>query len=98
MGGRGCTRNRRDALFNLFLEWIATWWSNLSNPHPDGPIQVQHGLAAYAMKQATICHLMVKSFVSQWYPTLLKREIPVQWPQQYIPIDTNATVWPFQQF
>ena len=74
----------------VYLEWKATWWMDLADARSDAPIHVQHGVAAYAAKQAAICRSMATSFASHWYPTLKKQNITIAWPHQYISLDSAA--------
>ena len=67
-----------------FLEWKANWWLKLTYSRPDTPLRVQHGVAAYAAKQAAVCRSMATSFAKCWYPVLAKQQIQVEWPSQYI--------------
>jgi hypothetical protein len=69
-----------------FFEWKAMWWLEQVALRSDAPVHVQHGISAYAAKQAAICLSMAKSFATCWYPTLKKQNIPIEWPSQYIPM------------
>ena len=61
-----------------FLEWKPMWWFQLSFACSDAPIDAQHGLATYVAKQSVIWCSMATFFTVQWYPNLIKNQIPVQ--------------------
>jgi hypothetical protein len=72
-----------------FLEWKATWWSELSFSRPDAQPAVQSGICAYAAKQAAVCRSMAMSFAKSWHPSLKKQGIAIEWPSQYIPLNSD---------
>ena len=73
-----------------FLDWKAKWWLDLTSCRPDASLCTQHGMAAYATKQAAICHSLAMSFAECWFPLLKAHQIPIEWPSQYIPTDPSA--------
>jgi len=73
-----------------FLDWKAMWWLEQAALRSAAPVRIQHGVSAYAAKQAAVCRSMARSFATHWYPTLKKQHIPIEWPSQYIPQDSTA--------
>jgi hypothetical protein len=71
-----------------FLEWKANWWLERAASCPDAPLHVQHGVAAYAAKQAAVCHSIAKPFAKCWYPILHQHNIAIEWPTHYVPCDS----------
>ena len=70
-----------------FFEWKSDRWlesqdqRTTAETSPD--LQVQHGLRAYAHRQAAMYSLMVKIFANHWRKFLIERSLGLDWLSQY---------------
>lgn len=71
-----------------FLDWKAGWWIQRASIHTDTSSALHSGLRAYAHNQAFVCQDLARSFARKWYPLLISKSIPIEWPQAYIPVST----------
>lgn len=70
-----------------YFKWKQSWWLSLglqrakSNSPP--PADVQHGLSAYAHRQASIYETLIVSFVNRWRKSLISHGLGPAWLSQY---------------
>ncbi|TFK54389.1 hypothetical protein OE88DRAFT_1642921 [Heliocybe sulcata] len=69
-----------------YLEWKANWWHSQAYRRVDTgvPQDVQHGLAAYAFKQAGVMDGLAVQFASHWLPVLKANKVFPKWGEGYI--------------
>ncbi|TFK51470.1 hypothetical protein OE88DRAFT_1735365 [Heliocybe sulcata] len=69
-----------------YLEWKANWWRSQAYRRVDTgvPQDVQHGLAAYAFKQAGVMDGLTVQFASHWLPVLKANKVFPKWGEGYI--------------
>lgn len=70
-----------------FFKWKSCWWLTLSNLRaelatPPDP-QIQHGLRAYADRQALVYSSLVITYVNYWRKFLVKHLLGVDWLNLY---------------
>lgn len=68
-----------------YFSWKAWWWAIQGTQREDAHLDIYLGAAAYATKQMAMYENMAKAFTAKWYPFLVKKNLPAQWPVQYIP-------------
>lgn len=68
-----------------YFDWKSKWWLAQRDCRVFVRPAVRHGMVAYAEKQAALFRSMGKAFARQWEPLLTKHNIPIQWPEDYIP-------------
>ena len=70
----------------VYYEWKVSWWlqKNIQHPAIDDP--TQHGIAAYAQKQAYYCKCLAESFASTWLPYLQSQGIIPDWGHRYVDV------------
>jgi hypothetical protein len=69
-----------------YFDWKAKWWISQRFRRPNATPDVCSGIAAYSEKQAGICHRFAMSFAGQWYSTLVRNNLPTDWPAEYVPV------------
>ncbi|TFK46468.1 hypothetical protein OE88DRAFT_1714953 [Heliocybe sulcata] len=69
-----------------YLEWKANWWRSQAYRRVDTgvPQDVQHGLAAYAFKQAGVMDGLAVQFASHWLPVLKANKVFPKWGEGHI--------------
>ena len=76
-----------------YFEWKRSWWLSLESDRAKSdsppPADVQHGLRAYAHRQANIYDTLIVSFVNRWRKILLSCGLNPTWLSQY-PATTNS--------
>jgi hypothetical protein len=65
----------------FYYKWREQWWINQGSQRHDTRSDIQEGLQAYAAKQGRIMSQLAQQFADQWYPGLMKRGLPVDWPE-----------------
>ncbi|KAF9777722.1 hypothetical protein BJ322DRAFT_1015452 [Thelephora terrestris] len=67
-----------------FLEWKSTWWGEKAESRLGlVTADIQHGIDAYARRQADTYHQLAVSLVSQWLPRLLGLGLDPAWTKTY---------------
>jgi len=73
----------------LYFEWKRAQWHSLKSEREKSdsppPADVQHGLRAYAYRQANVYDALIHSFVSRWRKTLLSHGLRPTWLSRYSP-------------
>ena len=77
-----------------FFKWKSRWWLKLQSARansttPPDP-QVQHGLRAYANRQASIYSSLVNTYVNHWRKFLLEHSLRAEWLSLY-PVTPPST-------
>ena len=68
----------------VYLEWKARWWSDKLGARTGScSLDTQHGVDAYARKQANVYHEIAVSFASQWLPYLEASDLDTQWAKEF---------------
>jgi hypothetical protein len=68
-----------------FLEWKSQDWSAKAEARKGKvALGVQHGLNAYAKKQAAVYHDLAISFAKLWRPTLVSYNLKHSWASEYM--------------
>lgn len=68
----------------VYLEWKSRTWSEKVGIRKDScSPDIQHGIDAYARKQANIHHEIAMSFVSQWLPYLNGCGFDTKWATEF---------------
>ena len=75
-----------------YFEWKARWWRMRRGLWRDATSATRRGIDAYASKQVALVVGMAKSFAKQWYPMLMKHNIPIDWPVEFLPISSDTTM------
>ena len=75
-----------------YFEWKARWWMMQRNLWHDATPATRRGINAYAAKQAALVVGMAKSFAKQWYPMLMKHNMPIDWPVEFLPTLSDTTM------
>ena len=78
-----------------FFEWKSKWWlasqeSRAASENPPDP-QVQHGLRAYAHRQAATYSLLAKTCAGHWQKFLTERSLGLDWLTPYPTTPPPAT-------
>jgi hypothetical protein len=68
-----------------YLDWKANWWVKQGTARTGLRGDITSSLAAYAAKQAYISQSLVNSFAVKWHHIHVRNNIPIQWPNTYIP-------------
>jgi hypothetical protein len=63
-----------------YLNWKATWWLQQQGHRADASPDIRNGIDAYAAKQADLVLRLARSFAAEWYPMLVKHDMPIVWP------------------
>jgi hypothetical protein len=67
-----------------FLEWkSSSWGERVGSRSGSVAIDIQHGIDAYARKQANTYHELAVSLANQWLPPLLTLELDITWAETY---------------
>ena len=67
-----------------FLEWKSSWWvGKVGSRSSSATADIQHGIDAYARKQASTYHLLAVSLANQWLPHLLEWKLDITWAKVY---------------
>jgi len=67
-----------------FLEWKSGWWvGKVGSRSSSAAADIQHGVDAYARKQANTYHLLAVSLANQWLPHLLEWKLDITWAKVY---------------
>lgn len=67
-----------------FLEWKSSWWTGkVGSRLGSAAADIQHGVDAYALKQANTYHSLAVSMANQWLPRLLEWKLNVTWAKDY---------------
>jgi len=67
-----------------FLEWKSSWWAGkVGSRLGSATADIQHGINAYALKQANTYHSLAVSMANQWLPHLIEWELDVAWAKDY---------------
>jgi hypothetical protein len=77
-----------------FFQWKSGWWLTLQDAHgkstvPPDP-QVQHGLRAYANRQASMYSSLATTYVNHWRRFLVQHSLGLEWLKLY-PIMSCST-------
>ena len=87
-----------------YFKWKKAWWLSLrferagSNTPP--PVDVQHGLDAYACRQVNVYEGLIISFVNQWRKLLAAHRLTPGWLAKYpaaanpVPLCSSAQLSP----
>ena len=68
----------------VFLEWKSSSWTGRVGARLGSvAVDVQHGIDAYARKQANTYHELAVSLANQWLPHLLKWKLDVSWTKDF---------------
>lgn len=78
-----------------YFRWKSRWWLTLQDVRaksktPPDP-QVEHGLRAYAHRQASTYSFLVTIYVSHWRSFLVDHSLGVEWLSLYPPIPPSTT-------
>ena len=74
-----------------FCDWKAGWRTQHASLRTDVSAALQSGLHAYTHKQAAVYHDLARSFARKWYPLMIAKQIPIEWPAAYIPGSMTTT-------
>ena len=67
-----------------FLEWKSSWWGgNVGSRLDSVTADIQHGIDAYARKQAGTYHDLAVSLANQWMPHLIVSGLDISWAKAY---------------
>jgi hypothetical protein len=66
-----------------YYEWKESWWLKQLEGHTAGRDSIQHGIGAYAHKQAYLCKCLAKSFAMAWLPFLQSKGVVPDWKSRY---------------
>lgn len=67
-----------------FLEWKSMWWSEQVGSRMGSiTADVQHGVDAYARRQANTYHNLATSLVNKWVPQLIALNLSISWVKSY---------------
>ena len=67
-----------------FLEWKSSSWGERAGSRLGSvTADIQHGIDAYARKQANTYHELAVSLANQWLPCLLERKLDTAWAEIY---------------
>jgi len=67
-----------------YYEWKQSWWLAQGQKSSEGGDRyVQHGLIAYAQKQAHICKCMAGGFAKSWLSFLEGKGMACEWKNKY---------------
>lgn len=69
----------------VFMLEKAAWWRRAALARVNIPLDVHHGIIAYAQKQAFIGEELGKKFAAEWAGVFKahSEEVPRYWPAQY---------------
>jgi hypothetical protein len=68
----------------VFLEWKSSSWGEKAGSRLGSvTADIQHGIDAYARKQASTYHWLAVSLANQWLPHLLKWGLDIGWARVY---------------
>jgi hypothetical protein len=70
----------------IYYEWKVSWWLQKNIQHSVIDETIQHGIAAYAQKQAYYCRCLAESFASTWLPYLQSQGIIPDWGHRYVDV------------
>ncbi|KAH6893986.1 hypothetical protein BKA70DRAFT_1320196 [Coprinopsis sp. MPI-PUGE-AT-0042] len=62
-----------------YLGWKAQWWQSHAELPPFKPVDIAHGVRAYALKQARMSNLLSQRCQETWIPTLAKHGETPKW-------------------
>lgn len=84
-----------------FFKWKSAWWLTLQNTRassetPPDP-QVEHGLRAYAHRQASVYASLVTIFINHWRKFLVKHSLGTEWLSLYPAPPSPPTTEPVSQ-
>ena len=78
-----------------FFKWKSCWWLSLHNKRADSATppdpQVQHGLRAYAHRQAATYSSLVDAYVNHWRRFLVEHSLGLEWLKLYPAAATPTT-------
>ena len=70
-----------------FFKWKSSWWLSLQDARMDSATppdpQIQHGLRAYARRQASIYSSLVDTYVDHWRKFLVEHSLGTEWLKLY---------------
>ena len=67
-----------------FLEWkSSSWGENVGSRLDSVSTDIQHGISAYACKQASTYHELAISLATQWLPRLLAWGLDIAWARSH---------------
>jgi len=67
-----------------YYEWKQSWWLGHGQSSSEGGDRyVEHGLGAYAQKQAHICKCMAEGFAKSWLLFLRGKGMACEWENKY---------------
>lgn len=66
-----------------YYEWRELWWLEKEVTQSIGDGSIQHGITAYAYKQAYYCKCLAESFAIAWLPFLESEGITPEWRRKY---------------
>ena len=68
----------------IYLEWKSRWWSDKVGIRAGScSLDIQHGVDAYARKQANVYHEVAVSFAGQWLPYLNAYDLDTRWVTEF---------------
>ena len=67
----------------VYYEWKELWWIQQIDQQTTHEHSIQHGIAAYAQKQAYYCKCLAESFATAWLPFLQSQGITPEWKHRY---------------
>jgi hypothetical protein len=67
----------------VYYEWKELWWIRWIDQQTTHEHSIQHGIAAYAQKQAYYCKCLAESFATAWLPFLQSQGITPDWKHRY---------------
>jgi hypothetical protein len=68
-----------------FEEWRAGWWRKQAHRQLVVSEHIQHGLVAYAERQAALCECIARGHALHWLPVLRSFDIEPCWASRYSP-------------
>lgn len=77
-----------------YFDWKSKWWADRADLRVNAPPELRQGTIAYSAKQAALLRKLAVSFAEQWYPELVRRNQPVDWPQEFTPRDPLSANMP----
>ena len=70
-----------------YFEWKWSWWLSLQSARESSdsppPASVQHGLRAYAHRQAKVYEILIYSFANKWRKSLDSHKLSPAWLSRY---------------
>jgi hypothetical protein len=67
----------------VFLEWKAGWWRKQAYRRADSPVDLRHGIEAYALRQAALQECIADRHAKHWLPVLKAKGFTPCWALRY---------------